>query len=281
MQIDLTGKTAIVTGASRPRGIGRAIAMRLARSGANVVVADAAKIGLPSRGEDKLRPVEGWRGVDSIAEEIEALGRQSMAVVADVSDESAVQSLAARVAESFGTIDILVNNAAAPLGSDRKPVQDVKVEDWDRVIAVNLRGTFLCTKYAVPYMLRARKGGRIINLSSTSGKFGTPSESAYCASKFGVIGFTQSVARELAGDGITVNAICPGVIATDRVLARMMYETGAALEEAEERFVASRVPRNRAGAPDDIANMVCFLASPQADFITAQAYNVCGGEISH
>jgi NAD(P)-dependent dehydrogenase (short-subunit alcohol dehydrogenase family) len=289
---DLTGKTAIVTGAARQRGLGRVIALRLAQEGADVVVvgrryADpAAEIFL-----DEERQ-QGWRGLDSVVDEIRALGRQALAVRADLVSSRDVDAMVEQTVSRFGKIDILVNNAAYnwPHKGDQPmftPIVDLSEDVWDRMLAVNLKGVFLCCK-AVARQMIPRKTGKIVNISSRAGKTGIPGLGAYCASKFGVHGLTHTLALELARHGIHVNAVCAGRIRTLQYGADMIRdladERGTTVAEAESQVdadVLPFIPLGRVAEPEEIAGVVAFLCSREADYMTGQAINVTGGRIMH
>ncbi len=242
----LQDKIALITGAGR--GIGRILALALAEAGADVAIAD---IDVAS--------------AEAVAAEVNALGRRGLAVAVDVTQKTAVTTMAATTAEKLGGIDILVNNAGIfPIS----PVTSMPEEQWDRVIDINLKGTFLCSQAVIAYM-RRRGGGRIINVSSVSGLVGAVGFAHYAASKAGVVGFTKALAREVASMGITANCIAPGIIATD--IASHTFPA-AALE-----LYKSQVPMRRLGQPEDLTAMVIFLASPGAAYITGQTYAVDGG----
>ena len=278
---DLDGKVALVTGAGGERGIGRAIATRLAREGADVVVSDIAAN--PYGGGQS-----GWGGAPAVVREIEAAGRQGLTVLADVSDSAEVEGLVSQALERFGRIDILVNNAASRPGPDRVPVVELNEEAWDEVLAVNLKGTFLCSRGVARHMLDRDGGGKIICLSSAVGKRGRARFAAYCASKFGIIGFTQSLALELAAEGINVNAICPGLVDTERVgfigaaLSDERVSGDAWLESGRHgedlARQAAEIPMTRAAMAEDIAKAAAFLASSEADYLTGIALTVAGGQ---
>ncbi len=277
---EFDGKIVLVTGCGRARGMGRAISVAFARAGADVVATDVAPGGTRNENEEGLEEIRlGWKGLESLAGEIEAIGRRVLTVVGDVSRAADAERFVAEALARFGRIDVLVNNAAAPHGADRRLLWEVPEEAWDLVIDVNLKGTFLMSRAVIPHML-ARGGGRIINMASVSGKRGTPRRGAYTASKFGVIGLTQSMAQELAGHGITVNAICPGSVDTSRRESTSRRERALA-ERDPKAAVLGLPPTGRVGRPDDIARLALFFASDQSDHITGQAWNVDGGTVMH
>lgn len=268
---DLRGKVALVTGAGGEKGIGRAIANRLATEGADVAVSDL---------EDVSR--EGWGGLLAVVAEIEKQDRKSLGIEADVGEEGDVEQLIRTVIDRFGKLDILVNNAGAPAGPDRVPVVDLGVDVWDTVQRVNVRGTFLCSRAAARHMIERDGGGKIINMSSVSGKKGSPRFAAYCASKFAIIGFTQSLSGELAPHDIQVNALCPGLIETERVMgmASALKPEGVSTEAYREQMVAragSGNPVGRTGQPDDVARAAAYLASNESAFLTGLSIPVAGG----
>jgi NAD(P)-dependent dehydrogenase (short-subunit alcohol dehydrogenase family) len=211
---DLKGKVAMVTGCGGEHGFGRAIARRLAAAGADLVLTDVAPRGTPAV---PAKAPTGWGGLEAVAEEVRQAGRRAVTALVDVRLAHQIEAAVERAIEAFGKIDILVSNAAAPPGADRAPVVELGEEAWDTVLDTNLKGTYLCAKAVAATMLSREIRGRIINMSSNCGKLGYPRMAAYCASKFGVIGFTQALALELAPAGITVNAICPGPADTDRL----------------------------------------------------------------
>lgn len=275
----LEGKVALVTGAGGENGIGRGIATRLALEGADVVVNDL----MVNPYED--RP-GSWGGVTQVVNEVMAMGRKSMAITADVSNSNQVQAMVDQAIEHFGRIDILINNAGSRPGGDRKPVVDVLEEDFDLVQRVNVKGTFLVSQAVARHMIKRGGGGKIISMSSRAGKTGTATYAAYCASKFAVIGFTQSLALELAEHRIMVNAICPGLVDTERVdyiAAAAAPEGQSAIEYRADmvRDRAASVPLGRLAVAADIAKTAAFLASSESDYLTGQSINVAGGYEMH
>lgn len=242
----LAGQAAIVTGAAR--GIGRAIALALAREGAAVVVNYRAQA----------------QAAEEVARLIRDMGSDAVAVQADVTDPEAARALVAATIARWGRADILVNNAGVAM---YRLLLDTTVEEWDEVMAVHLRGAFNCTKAVLPHMIRAGRG-RIINISSVWGQLGAANEVAYSTAKAGLIGFTRALAREVGRAGITVNAVAPGAIDTDML-------SGLSAEERSE--LAESIPLNRLGTPEEVAAAVVFLASPQAAYLTGQVISPNGG----
>lgn len=251
IQVDLRGKTAIVTGASR--GIGRAIAVKLGACG--------AKIACVARNAEKLEEVAG---------SIRDNGGEADVFTCDVSDADQVQKTVDAIQEKWSQVDILVNNAGITRDTLLPRMTN---EDWDSVIASNLRSVFLFTRAAGQVMLRAKRG-RIVNISSISGLIGNPGQANYSASKAGVIGFTQTVAKELGSKRrpITVNAICPGFIHSD--MTDVLSEAGG---EAFEKVVKERIPLQRLGEPEEVADAVLYLVSDSAAYVTGQVLTIDGG----
>ena len=244
----LDGKIALVTGASR--GIGRAIALRLAEEGAKVAVNYAGNV----------------KAAEETKAAIESRGGTAMLVQADVSDSTAAEDMVKAVTDAFGTVDILVNNA----GITRDALlARMKEEDFNAVIDTNLKGVFYCTK-AVTKLMMKQRSGRIVNMASVVGVIGNASQANYSAAKAGVIGFTKSAAKELAGRGITVNAVAPGYIETDMT---------AVLSDKVKEAMEAGIPMKRAGKPEDVANAVLFLVSGDSSYITGQVLHVDGGMV--
>ena len=273
---DLEGKVALVTGAGGEHGIGRAIAMRLAQEGADVAVND---LEAPPGGAGQTG---GWRGVPDVVRGVEALGRQALGVFADVSDATQVDRMVSETLVRFGHIDILVNNAASRPGRDRVPVVELEEHAWDLVQRVNVKGTFLCSRAVARAMIRRKKGGKILIVSSAKGKRGEASFAAYSASKFAVIGFGQCLALELAPHQIQVNIICPGMVDTGRLddMAAAMRREGQSEEECRAELMrerAARIPLGRVAKGNDIARTAAFLASAESDYLTGLAISVTGG----
>ena len=275
---EFQGKSVLITGCGRVRGIGRALAVAFAAAGADVTATDIAAGGTRNENEEGLEEIrQGWKGLESLAAEIQGMGRQVLTLVDDVSRPADAERFVAESLARFKRIDVLVNNAAAPHGADRRLVWEVPEEAWDLVLDVNLKGTFLMSRAVIPHML-ARRSGRIINMASVSGKRGTPRRGAYTASKFGVIGLTQVLAQELAPHGITANAICPGSVDTSRRESTSRRDRALA-EQTPGASVLGLPPTGRVARPDDIARLALFFASEQSDHITGQAWNVDGGSV--
>jgi meso-butanediol dehydrogenase/(S,S)-butanediol dehydrogenase/diacetyl reductase len=276
---NLEGKVALVTGAAGKRGMGHAAALRLAGEGADVAVLDAVPAPRSLFAGD-----EGWRGLDEVVQEIEAMGRKGIALVADISSKEQTADAVAAVSEKLGRIDILVH-CAGMRGTPNIGVVDGDEEEWKRMFDVNLLGSFLIAKQVVAQMVRQGSGGKMVFIASLAGREGVRGNAAYAASKWGVIGLVQSLAKETASHGINVNAICPGMIVTnlrDQWIEAEAGKTGTTSEEyrrLEYERGSKVVPLGRMGMPDDIANVVSFLVSKESDYMTGQSLNVCGGLI--
>ncbi len=274
---NLEGKVALVTGAGGERGIGRAIATRLAREGANVVVNDI--VSNPHAASESQ-----WQGVPDVISEIEALGRQAIGIVADISDAAQVADMVRQAIDRFGRVDILINNAGSPPGRDRVPVVELEEDAWDLVQRVNVKGTFLCSRAVAREMIKRGDGGKIIIISSGAGKRGMARYAAYCASKFALIGFTQSLALELAPHRINANAICPGLVDTERIagIAAALAPEGQTADEYRARMIEERsreIPLGRAALGTDVAVVAAFLASAESDYLTGLSIPVAGGSL--
>jgi 2-dehydro-3-deoxy-L-rhamnonate dehydrogenase (NAD+) len=248
---DLTGQTAVVTGAAT--GIGEAVARRLARAGSNVAVVDLDEAG-------------AVRAAGAIAAET---GRDVFAVKADITDAASVGQAVAAILARTGRIDILVNNAG--IAGRAAPLWEQTEEDWHRIIAINMDGVFNCCR-AVIGQMRERKYGRIVNLASIAGKEGNPNMTGYSATKAAVIGFTKSLAKEVATEGICVNSVSPAVIRT-----RLLEQ----LTPAQISYMTDKIPMRRTGSPEEIAAVVHFLASPDCSFVTGQCYDASGGRATY
>ena len=279
--MDLHGKVAMVTGCGGARGLGRGIARRLAAEGADLVLTDVMPKGTQIVA---TKPVGQWGGLPAVAAEVQALGRRAVTALLDIRSPGQIDAVMAQTLAAFGRIDILVNNAAAPPGADRVPVVELSEEAWDAVLDTNLKGTFLVSRAVARVMLQEKVRGRIVNIASDRAKVGTVNLAAYCASKFGIVGLTQCLAMELAPSGITVNAVCPGGVDSERLdyLGRRedgQYDERARVEEIKRRDALN--PMGRLTTPEDVAGVVAFLASDGAGYITGQALNVSGGSVMH
>lgn len=270
MSLTLTGfdnKVALVTGAGRMRSIGRPIALTLAKAGCDVVLTGTGKS--PDR-YPKDEQAAGWRDIESVADEIRALGRRALPLVSDVSDPEAVEALSQRVVAEMGRIDIVVNNAGSTRGQDRQPVATLPVSEWQRVIDTNLNGSFYMCQAFARRMIEGKQGGAIINISTLGARLLAAGTAAYASSKVAINGLTTILSGELGQYGIRVNGVCPGLIDT-----RRLDDVGRG--EAWNGLVKSFIPLGRAGTGEDIANMVAFLCSEQGSWISGQNIYVDGG----
>ena len=281
---DLDGKIALITGAGGMRGVGRAPVMKLVGQGSDVALSDVR------REVSDLPPAEirnEWGGIETVSQEVQALGRRAVPIYCDLSDPNEIERLVERTMTEFGRIDILVNNARAIIGRDKVPVTQLDKEVWDHFLAINTTAVFLTTKAVAPHMIDSGRGGRIINIASNAGKQASANGAAYSASKFAVLGLTQATAMDLAPYNITVNAVCPGPINTDRMSyweRDKAQELGITQEEFRSQVVdrsAQGTPLGRIAESEDVANMVAFLAGDDASFVTGQSYNVNGGQLFH
>ncbi|HTR62265.1 MAG TPA: SDR family NAD(P)-dependent oxidoreductase, partial [Candidatus Binataceae bacterium] len=262
---------------ARDRGIGRAIAMRLAREGANIIAADFCR-SISEYPDAKFGQMEE---LERVAATIRDLGRRAIAVKVDVTDEEEVSKMAEAAMKEFGRVDILCNNAGGGVGGGL--VVQQSLDAWNKTVAMNLTGAFLCAKHVAPKIIEGGRGGRIVNTASIAGKRGGPGMSAYSAAKHGVIGLTRSLAMELGQFGITVNAVCPGFVETQLLegLINMVGVTRNLNREQVIKTFVSQVPMGRMETGDDVANVVAFLASDDGGYMTGQALNICGGVEMH
>ena len=273
----LNGKVALVTGAAGKRGMGHAVSLKLAGEGANVVVVD--KVAAP-RGP--LPGDETWGGLDQVVAEIKALGRDALAVTADICVSQEVDAAVSKAIERFGKLDILVH-CAAIRGPVTTPIIDLAEGAWRTVLDVNLNGTFLIAKAVAKSMVARGEGGKIILIASMGGVKGMPGSGAYCVSKFGVIGLVKTMALELARHKIYVNAINPGSVSThlrDSFHREKGQAEGVTVEEARARDyqkLTEAIPLGRLGTPEEMASLILFLASDQSSYITGEAINISGG----
>jgi 3-oxoacyl-[acyl-carrier protein] reductase len=266
--LPLEGKVAIVTGAGRYNGIGRHIALALAREGAEVAVTGS---GRPPESYPEDEKEMGWRDVESVAEEIREMGRRALPLVVDVTKAEEAQRLAEETRRELGRIDILVNNAAAARGNDRVPVIQLEESEWRKVLEVNLTGTFLVTQAVARAMIEQGEGGRIVNISSVAGREPIATFAAYGTSKAGLIQFTRVLAAELAPHKINVNCVCPGLVDT----YRMQDITHGPIRDV----VMRSIPLGREGKPEEIGELVAFLCGPDGSYIHGQTINIDGGRV--
>jgi meso-butanediol dehydrogenase/(S,S)-butanediol dehydrogenase/diacetyl reductase len=274
----LQGKTAVITGAGRPGGLGEAIARRLAKDGAAIVISD---LGVSRDASTPAAMIGATEDLEAIAADIRTLGVEVSTCVCDVRDLAQVTALAEHAVTAHGSLDIWVNNAG--IGYIMKPLLAVTEADWRAVIDVNLTGAFFGLQAAAKIMIAQERGGRIVNIASQAAKSGFPHAQAYSASKHALVGLVRSAAIELGPFGITVNNVCPNHVTTGLGAWQNEYfakVTGKTLE----RYLADmagRIPLGRPGLPRDTANAVAFLCGAEADYITAESMNVSGGEEPH
>ena len=252
----LSDKVAIVTGASR--GLGRAISLALAQEGADLVLADKDS-------------------TDQTAELVQDIGRKALPIRLDIRNMTDVDNMISRTLKQFGKVDILVNNAGVFIAAN---VVDMTEQEWDLVVDVNAKGCFLCCKAVAKEMIKQNIPGKIVNISSNAGLVGYAGYSAYCVSKFGIIGLTQSLAKELAPHNIHVNAICPGDIETDMLIdeIKKVAKTKSAPEEAVKKEKTQSIPMGRFAKPYEVARLVVFLASEESNYVTGAFVKITGGK---
>ena len=277
----LSGKVAFVTGAASKRGMGKTVALRLAKEGADVIVHD--KFAAP---KSAWAGDEDWKGLDEVVKEIEAMGRKGLAVVAGIENTAEVEAAVKTAIDEFGKIDILVNCAAI-----RGPVGVTVVEgdekEWRLMFDINTIGPFIISQAIARDMIKRNEGGKIVHIASDAGKIGVPGSAAYAASKWAVIGLVESLALELAPYKINVNAINPGFFSTnlrDNDAVEKSTKAGISIEkfrEEEYKMLDSMVPLKRMGKVEEIADLIFFLVSDQSDYITGQNININGGNFMH
>lgn len=273
----LEGRIALITGAGRLRGIGRATALRLAEEGAAVVVSGAPRNPATFPDEEKAR---GWKGAASVADEIVQAGGRAIAIDCDVTDPEQVAAMFERIEQEIGIPDAVVNNAGTAGGAGAAPILDIPDDVWLRTINTNLNGVFYVCRAAGRGMRAAGKPGGIVNIGSLAARMGMANYGGYCASKFGVVGLTQQLALELASHGIRVNAVCPGSVDTD-MMDGTFHRTSEKSKKVDfdtiKKSVAKGIPLRRQGRPEEQAAMIAFLLGSDAEYITGQTINVDGG----
>lgn len=265
----LDGKVAIVTGAGRLRGIGRATALALAELGADIVITGTGRD--PARFPADETAI-GWRDIESTASQVREQGRRCVPIVADVASSADTKRTVTATLQEFGRVDILVNNAASARGPDRLPLVELSEELWRKVLEIKLTGSFLMCQAVLPIMTQQAQGGSIINVSSISGKRGFANMAAYCTSNAGIQGFTQALATELAPHNIRVNAVCPGITDTSR-----MDDLGR--DETWSAVVQQMIPLKRAASDEEVGKFIAYLCTPDASYITGQSINFDGGMV--
>lgn len=263
---DLQGKTAIVTGAGRYHSIGRQIALELARQGVKIILTGTGRSAASFSMEEQEM---GWRDTESVLDEVRGLGSDGMSVVLDVGDADAVSALLETVTQNFGGADFLINNAGAAVGKDRTPLHELAIEEWHRVMRVNLDGAFYMSRGVASHLMKQGRSGAIVNISSIASRQCLPNSGAYSASKLAMNAMSRTMALELAPHGIRVNAVLPGLVKTSRI--------ALASTEQWDDFVRAYTPLGRAGDGTEIANMCTFLCSNRASWITGQEIAVDGG----
>jgi 3-oxoacyl-[acyl-carrier protein] reductase len=273
-RLDMTGRVALITGAGRRRGIGAGAAGALAAAGCTVIISDVKADGP----EDD--------GLEIVAKHLTSEGGSVYPMFADLTSPSEISTLVSQVVEEHGRVDVLVNNAAARHGTDRGDPAGVALEDLDMQLTVNVRAAFLLIQAVIPAM-RAQEHGRIINISSQAARIGTTGRAVYSTTKAALLGMSRSLAVDLGPDGITVNAVCPGAIATDRLVDTVSNETPDGAPEASEVDLdgrmekwAATIPAGRLGRARDIGDAVLFLSSDEAAYVNGHAFAVDGGRFA-
>ena len=263
---ELDGKVAIVTGAGRLRGIGRAAAVSLAKLGADVVVTGTGRN--PENYPEDEKAI-GWRDIESVADLVRAEGRRALPLVADVTNRDHVKNMIDQTIKELGRIDILINNAAYARAEDRVPILNLNEDTFQKVVDIKITGTFLCTKGAVEHMIKQGDGGKIVNISSAAGKRGSANFLAYNAANFGFVGMTQSMAKELGPHNINVNCVCPGAVDTSRMdVVRDDWDT-----------MAANTPIGRNGTDDEVGDFCAYLCTEASSWIHGQSINQNGGSV--
>ena len=268
MEKELKGKVAIVTGAGRLRGIGRAAAVALARLGADVVVTGTGRS--PDSFPDDEKKI-GWRDIESVSEQIRNEGQKALPLISNVTSQEDVQKMVDDTMNEFGRIVILINNAAYARAEDRVPILDLGEDTFQKVMDIKVTGTFLCTKAVVKHMIDGGNGGKIVNISSTAGKKGSANTLAYNGANFAIVGMTQSMARELGPHNINVNAVCPGAVDTHRMDVLGRGDTW--------NTMADTTPIGRNGTDEEVGDFCAYLCTEAASWIHGQSINQNGGTV--
>ena len=268
-------RVALITGCGKEIGIGASTARMLAASGVTVVVSDIEETGVANLHNAASDVGQAWGGLQSLVEEIAASGGVASKTQGDITSEADAARMVQEILDRYGRLDILVNNAGAPQGSDRAEIEDVTLAAWQKIMAINVNGTFLMSRAAVVPM-RKQRWGRIINLSSAAAFRSRPRRGAYAASKAAIVGFTKSLSVDLAPFNITVNAVAPGPTRTSRAFSSARRDVGTDIEAGmAER--AKSIPMGRHGTPEEVAATIVFLASEAASYVTGQSIGVNGG----
>ena len=271
---DLSGKVAIVTGAGRYRGIGRDTAIALARAGADVAVTGTGRS--PDTFPDDEKAM-GWRDIESVADEVRAMGRRALTIVADLGNPDQARGIIEQTVAELGSVDILVNNAAFAMAEDRVPVVELDDAIWHRVLDIKVHGSYYASKAAAQAMIRQGNGGSIIMVSSIAGKIQPRNFAAYVVANMSLQGLTGSLSKELGDYNINVNTVCPGVIDTSR-WDNKRDNTPSGREDWER--LESNIPMGRPGTGTDVASTIVFLCSEEAHWISGQSINIDGGQVS-